>query len=81
MTQRKPLTVNTLLLGLSISLASGFIAAQDEARPDLSGTWTNASLTGLSRPNGVEPLVVSEEVAAKIAAGTPIAGLAPGYFD
>ena len=81
MTQRKPLTVNTLLLGLSISLASGFIAAQDEARPDLSGTWTNASFTGLSRPNGVEPLVVSEEVAAKIAAGTPIAGLAPGDFD
>jgi hypothetical protein len=75
------MTVNTLLLGLSLSLVSGFSAAQTETRPDLGGVWTNASLTGLTRPNGVEQLIVSQEVAAQIAAGTSVAGLAPGDFD
>jgi len=55
--------------------------AQDSGRPELSGTWTNASLTGLSRPTGVEDLIVSAEVAQQIAAATPIAGIAPGDFD
>ena len=81
MTQRKLLTVNTLLLGLSFSLAASITSAQNDEKPDLSGVWTNASLTGLTRPNGVEQLVVTQEVAAQIAAGTAIAGLAPGDFD
>ncbi len=81
MTQRKKLNIQPLILGLSFSFAAGIAAAQTDSRPDLSGTWTNASLTGLQRPNGVEQLIVSQEVAAQIAAGTPIAGLAPGDFD
>jgi hypothetical protein len=50
-------------------------------RPDLNGTFTNMSLTGLTRPEGVEPLVVNADLAQQIADGTPIAGIAPGDFD
>jgi hypothetical protein len=39
------------------------------------------SLTGLTRPEGVEPLVVNADLAQQIADGTPIAGIAPGDFD
>lgn len=73
----KPLTIGTALLGISLSALSQSVAA----RPDLTGVWTNASLTGLTRPNGVEQLIVTEEVATQIAAATPIAGIAPGDFD
>ena len=30
-------------------------------RPDLEGVWTNKSLTGLQRPQGVEQLIASPE--------------------
>lgn len=57
---------------MTIGLA-GTASAQE--RPDLTGTWTNASLTSLSRPAGVTDLVVSEEKAIEMAAGTAIAGI------
>ena len=69
------------VLGLSLALGSGLIQAQDAGRPDLTGIWTNASLTGLTRPQGVEELVVSAEAAQQIADNTSIAGIAPGDFD
>lgn len=55
--------------------------AQDSSRPDLQGIWTNASLTKLSRPSGVDSLIVSPEEAAVIAANTPIAGLEGGLDE
>ena len=55
--------------------------AQSSDRPQLTGVWTNASLTSLNRPQGVDSLVVSPADAEKIAAGTAIAGIAPGDFD
>ena len=73
-------TLSTLL-GLTLALSASLSGAQQSAIPDLSGIWTNASLTGLTRPSGVESLVVAPEVAEQIAAGTPIAGIAPGDFD
>lgn len=69
------------LLSLALVFCANSGLAQDNARSDLSGVWTNASLTGLTRPNGVESLVVAEEVATQIAGGTVIAGIAPGDFD
>jgi hypothetical protein len=57
------------------------------ARPDLTGTWTNASLTGLTRPRGVANLVVTEAEAKKMAEQTSIAGVSredigdPTYSD
>src|ERR1700730_15126485 len=36
--------------------------------PDLQGLWTNASLTTLERPQGVNDLVMTPELAAKLEA-------------
>jgi hypothetical protein len=66
---------------LASSLTSLSLLAQDTARPDLEGIWTNASLTKLNRPDGVDSLVVSAEVAQIIAANTPIAGLEGGLDE
>ena len=49
--------------------------------PDLEGIWTNKSLTGLQRPQGVEHLIASPEEALAISARTPIAGLEGGLDE
>ena len=67
--------VCSMLTATLTLVAAGTAFAQ---RPDLNGTFTNMSLTGLSRPEGVEPLVVNADLAQQIADGTPIAGLDPG---
>ena len=69
------LTVSSALLGLSLSILSTFSMAQDSARPDLSGIWTNASRTGLTRPRGVEARVVSAAQAQQMVATMSIAGI------
>ncbi len=55
--------------------------AQYASRPDLEGIWTNASLTNLNRPAGIESLVVSPEEARIIAARTPIGGIEGGFDE
>lgn len=63
-------TINaTLLLLYACSSAS----AQDYQQPlnefgypDLQGTWSNASITNMTRPRGVEPLAVSFEEAVEL---------------
>ena len=67
------------LLAAALSLVATNAAFAQ--RPDLNGTFTNMSLTGLTRPEGVDPLVVNADLAQQIADGTPIAGIAPGDFD
>lgn len=63
-----------------VLLASPVAAAQSSgpgapAFPtDLTGVWTNASLTGLSRPAGVKELVIDEARAAEIVRRMTIAG-------
>jgi len=76
---KKPLNKLLLLSAVALGLASSLAWAQE--RPSLTGTWSNKSLTGLTRPNGVEALVVSAQEAARIAAGTSIAGLPAGNID
>ncbi len=71
------LTQTLLVTALTLVATSAAFAQ----RPDLNGTFTNMSLTGLTRPEGVEPLVVNADLAQQIADGTPIAGIAPGDFD
>ena len=71
------LTHTLVAAALSLVATSATLAQ----RPDLNGTFTNMSLTGLTRPEGVEPLVVNADLAQQIADGTPIAGIAPGDFD
>ncbi len=38
--------------------------------PDLQGTWTNATITGLERPDEIEKLVLTPEEARRIEQGT-----------
>ncbi len=76
---RIPTRVSVLLICASLLTLPA--QAQDNARPDLEGIWTNASLTKLSRPSGVETLVVTPEEAGVIAANTPIAGLEGGLDE
>jgi hypothetical protein len=81
MSRTKKLVARSALLGFAISLASSMSLAQGAGIPDLGGIWTNASLTNLSRPRGVEKLVVTQAEAQEIASNTSIAGLPAGEFD
>lgn len=74
-------TASTLLALGCVSFSVVSVYAQDGARPDLEGIWTNASLTKLNRPSGVDSLIVSPEEALIIAANTPIAGLEGGLDE
>jgi len=74
---RFPSSVCTLSLFIC-GFASSVALAQ---RPDLEGTYTNKSLTGLQRPQGVETLVVTPDQALVIAASTPIAGIEGGLDE
>jgi hypothetical protein len=69
------------IAALACALASPMAMAQapktPDGHPDFNGIWTNASLTPLARAPGVKSLVVDKATAAKIAAATPIAGVAP----
>ena len=69
------------LLLICLTIFSLHAQGQSSERPDLEGIWTNASLTSLNRPNGVETLVVTPEEALVIAAATPIAGLEGGLDE
>ncbi len=73
--------IAALAAGLAGSAAAEDAETAPAQRPDLTGTWTNASLTGLSRPRGVDSLVVSEEKAVEIAQGTAIAGVSREEAD
>ena len=64
---------------VSVTLAFSGAQAQDQAqnqsRPDLEGVWTNASRTPMSRPQGIDRLVVNAEEAARIVEQMAIAGI------
>lgn len=76
---RDSVLTGTLLVPILFGSALGW--AQEDTRPELGGVWTNAALTRLSRPENVEPLVVTAAQAQQIAAGTSIAGLPAGEFE
>ncbi len=57
--------------GLAVVASVTLVAQQKPApsarpTPDLSGTWTNATITPLERPQGVTDLVLSEAAAAQM---------------
>ncbi|MDO9476814.1 MAG: hypothetical protein Q7L07_08875 [Pseudohongiella sp.] len=79
MTQK--LAAGFVLASLSLAIASTSSVAQSTQRPDLNGLWTNASLTNLQRPQGVDKLVVTPEEAALIVANTSVAGLPLAEVD
>ena len=63
--QDKLIQIPSLLLCTTILCSSAL--AQNTARPDLEGTWSNASLTNLTRRAGLDTLVVTPEEARVIA--------------
>lgn len=75
------IAVRMSVLLFAASLSALPAQAQDNARPDLEGIWTNASLTKLGRPREVDSLIVTAEEARVIAANTPIAGLEGGLDE
>lgn len=74
MSLSKPLTVLIAAAGLAFTVASTSSVAQSAARPELSGIWSNASRTSLTRSGGVD-LVVTAEEAQEIVANMAIAGI------
>lgn len=81
MSNNTKLTVTSSIAGLTLAIASTLAAAQSAERPNLEGLWTNASLTNLQRPQGVDKLIVTPEEAALIVANTSIAGLPIDQVD
>lgn len=75
------LNLSAGIIGLSFAVASPWATSQPDERPDLEGLWTNASLTSLNRPQGVDRLVVTPEEAQLIVANTSVAGLPINEVD
>lgn len=76
---RLPARIVTLAcLAAGCLAAAGAALAQDQpvrAHPrDFTGAWTNANLTPVTRPRGVESLEVSPEEARRMAANSTILG-------
>ena len=69
------LALSTVIMGLSISLLAPLSVAQERQIPQLGGIWTNASRTSLTRPSGLETLVVPSAEAEQIVAAMSIAGI------
>lgn len=64
------------LLIAAVAAIPAQAADQDKRpRPELTGIWTNISLTKLTRPTGVDRLVLTEQQAANLANGLPIYGI------
>lgn len=76
-----PQAIYSRVLLVGLTMLSLHAQGQNSERPNIEGIWTNASLTSLNRPNGVETLVVTPEEALVIAAATPIAGLEGGLDE
>ncbi len=62
-------------ISLALAVSGGSALAREGARPDLEGVWTNASRTPLSRPQGIDRLVVTAEEAIGIVEQMAIAGI------
>lgn len=58
-----------LLAGTALTSMAG------EGRPKLTGIWTNISMTDLTRPKGIDKLVLTPQEAENVAKGLPIAGI------
>ena len=65
----------TIIFGISLPILPTLGFTQNEEQPQLSGIWSNASRTSLTRPRGAETLVVSAEVAQKMVRNMSIAGI------
>ena len=72
-------TSSTIAATLTFGSLSSW--AQTSERPELTGVWTNAALTRMTRPANVDKLIVSAAEAQQIIANTSVAGLPVGEFE
>ena len=72
-------TSSTIAATLTFGSLSSW--AQISERPELTGVWTNAALTRMTRPANVDKLIVSAAEAQQIIANTSVAGLPVGEFE
>ena len=80
MNNSKKLSLCSVIFGLSVA-CSGLVFAQSAERPEFTGTWTNASRTGLTRPRGIEDLVVTADQAAAMVANMGLAGISADNIE
>ena len=75
-------TLITLTVAMAATPALAQIARTEDGKPDLTGTWSNASVTPLQRAPANKTLVVDEAEAKRIAAGFAVGGIREeGYKD
>ncbi len=77
----RPSGVVRSIFGITLAFGCAAALSQTSERPELGGIWTNAALTRLTRPAGVDQLVVTPEQAQRIIANTSVAGLPAGEFE
>ena len=70
----KPISAPVLMFGLVLLSHQHISLAQIDEHPNLTGIWSNASRTSLTRPRGTE-LVVSASQAQEIVRNLSIAGI------
>lgn len=75
MTVKSSIAAKVGLFALAAAIAAPSFA---DKRPDLNGLWTNISMTGLTRPQGVDKLELTEEEAKELVKKMGVAGLAAG---
>ena len=71
-------TFGPVLIALAMAMSAPALAQVPRAadgKPDLTGIWTNASLTPLSRAQGVTKLTVNDAEAQELVAKTGLAGI------
>ena len=71
----KKFVLITIIFGSSLLILPTLGFTQNEEKPQLSGIWSNASRTSLTRPRGTETLAVSAEVAEEMVRNMSIAGI------
>ena len=68
----KSLTVAFLAAALAVPALAQPVPKTPDGRPDLTGNWSNVSLTKLERPGSLKSLTLPEAEAKRLAANDPI---------
>lgn len=73
MTAKSSIAAKVGMIALAAAIS---VPSYADKRPDLNGLWTNISMTGLTRPKGIDKLELTEEEAKEVVRNMGVAGLA-----